>query len=425
MAKMEVSLSERRMAALPHLTSLLWLIMPFGNALGPLAVRGVIRREGFAHGHARAAAKFHLLLVLSCIVGYLLLIIGAGYIVLVLLVAVYVAGVTVGVIKAGKGEPFQFLSLTVGTRSPGNYRLWHTVLLMGLVAFGVAFAAFPSTATLKEPPVPAEPDSNLPAYAIITEAAAEIPLHEYAELSRWVYHDDRQVPSGWRWTSLISMENHLSGFFGEALQYTNRHIVIAYRGTDLEPRDLLADLALGLRVKPQQFRDAELFLTVVREKYQPVRLSLTGHSLGGALAQYVGAKNNVQTVTFNAFGVSRFVDTLPAAEPNIARGFPALAKPIVNHRAAFDVVSVAVVPFTLFDAVRMIYDGLTGDDRHHIGCTVTWPAPIRRAYQTLLWHKMAEKYNTILVNAVEAKGGGEPPDCYSMPRRRLLDFLSY
>ncbi|MCI7463876.1 MAG: hypothetical protein MSA79_04440, partial [Campylobacter sp.] len=38
------------------------------------------------------------------------------------------------------------------------------------------------------------------------------------------------------------------------------------------------------------------------------KISITGHSLGGSLAQAVGAKSKLQTTTFNAFGIERYAN---------------------------------------------------------------------------------------------------------------------
>ncbi|USK36240.1 lipase family protein [Bacillus sp. F19] len=45
---------------------------------------------------------------------------------------------------------------------------------------------------------------------------------------------------------------------------------------------------------------AENLVKGVKEKYPDANISLTGHSLGGALASYVAAMCNVQAVTFNS-----------------------------------------------------------------------------------------------------------------------------
>lgn len=60
--------------------------------------------------------------------------------------------------------------------------------------------------------------------------------------------------------------------------------------------------------KANQFRQADRLVKAVKEKYPDDSVSLTGHSLGGALASYAGAVNNVEAVTFNSPSV---VELLP------------------------------------------------------------------------------------------------------------------
>ena len=57
-----------------------------------------------------------------------------------------------------------------------------------------------------------------------------------------------------------------------------------------------------------------LFYTNIIENYVSIAyptatISVTGHSLGGALADYLGAETGFQTVTFNAPGIIGLVDT--------------------------------------------------------------------------------------------------------------------
>jgi pimeloyl-ACP methyl ester carboxylesterase len=69
--------------------------------------------------------------------------------------------------------------------------------------------------------------------------------------------------------------------------------------------------AQGARAAPpRQYTDAVEFLRVVREKYPGATLTVTGHSLGGALASYAGNLAGAnRIVTFNA--PSNNFSTLP------------------------------------------------------------------------------------------------------------------
>jgi hypothetical protein len=95
-------------------------------------------------------------------------------------------------------------------------------------------------------------------------------------------------------------------------------IVVAFRGTKTKA-DVASDLLIGARgVVERSFRDSAFeFYTKIREKYPNREIVLTGHSLGGHLAQYVATKAynkasnasdsslpNVQVRTFNTAPVN-------------------------------------------------------------------------------------------------------------------------
>jgi putative lipase involved disintegration of autophagic bodies len=67
------------------------------------------------------------------------------------------------------------------------------------------------------------------------------------------------------------------------------------------------------------------------EGFQPSKIFLTGHSLGGFLAQLVGAARAVVTHTFNAAGGAKWI-----------AGKAAKAQTVTNHRRTWDLVSGAI-----------------------------------------------------------------------------------
>ena len=82
-------------------------------------------------------------------------------------------------------------------------------------------------------------------------------------------------------------------------------IIIAYRGTEPQTmEDILADIVIvSGQIPSGQRADAQNFYDAVVAQYGR-NISVTGHSLGGALAQIIGADNGIPTYTFNAPGVS-------------------------------------------------------------------------------------------------------------------------
>lgn len=127
-----------------------------------------------------------------------------------------------------------------------------------------------------------------------------------------------------------------SGFDGAVyLNKTNGQLVVAFRGTEFTAdergwRDAIKNdvLGFGYNREPEQYADAkELLNWAVNElntrnetkKYcntystDSSQLIITGHSLGGGLAQLIGAQDaykQYEVHTFNAIGVAQMVDNL-------------------------------------------------------------------------------------------------------------------
>ena len=106
-----------------------------------------------------------------------------------------------------------------------------------------------------------------------------------------------------------------SGFFGVAFQRGN-DIMIAYRGTEdkvkhnniLTPEDVITDVNIYAKETDIQQVEAVLFYEYIKATYgEGKNIHITGHSLAGAIAQYVHfyAKYNgddVVTLTWNGLG---------------------------------------------------------------------------------------------------------------------------
>ena len=117
--------------------------------------------------------------------------------------------------------------------------------------------------------------------------------------------------------------------------------ILSFRGTDpSNPYDLIADaeLAMGAdRLLPYYSRlaRAEELYNKVKEEYGDV--TLTGHSLGGYLADYTARKNNEQAIVFN-----------PGLSPITASIMPSPTdkKTIVYETDTMDLISHSMnVPF--------------------------------------------------------------------------------
>jgi T5SS/PEP-CTERM-associated repeat protein len=112
------------------------------------------------------------------------------------------------------------------------------------------------------------------------------------------------------------------GFFAQVFQNGNQ-VVVSFRGTDAgnlynAVKDLLADssflsgeaLFTASGVDPDlltQLRDAAGLLAQVRTTYPDAEITLTGHSLGGAIAQILGAYTGLPTQAFDAPGAGDLI----------------------------------------------------------------------------------------------------------------------
>jgi len=174
--------------------------------------------------------------------------------------------------------------------------------------------------------------------------------NEYARLSSDSYNDrsqeknsDKTVSIGGIDYKVLDIENNpKTGYQGTAYRRVDTgEVIIAHRGTEPNIKDARADAGMVFSGRNSQLDDAMKFterafaLAQRRadEKHQPLNIFITGHSLGGTLAQITAAKYGVHAETFNAYGpkdlpqLGRYGVDVHAPHPNI-----------VNHVRATDVV---------------------------------------------------------------------------------------
>lgn len=159
----------------------------------------------------------------------------------------------------------------------------------------------------------------------------------YARLSDDVYADGKLLED--TPFHIIRTIDKPSGYHG--LIYRNEstgEIVVAHRGTEFESdriRDLvITDGQMALVKLNQQLDGAretvELALELARHgghADNQVPVTVTGHSLGGTLAQMTAAEYGLRGETFNAYGAAGLHDT------------PAGGNQVINHVRATDMVS--------------------------------------------------------------------------------------
>ena len=133
----------------------------------------------------------------------------------------------------------------------------------------------------------------------------EIDFHEnLKQCAIYSYGKNLTLPANYQATN--NYVNPKSGFSSSVIR-NGENVIIAYRGTD-ELKDLAeSDRQMFLGNLPKQAWDAVSVYMKVRQQFPNAKIYLTGHSLGGSLAQIVGALFDVNTVTFNAYGTKDLI----------------------------------------------------------------------------------------------------------------------
>lgn len=182
-------------------------------------------------------------------------------------------------------------------------------------------------------------------FAYQRDISAGTPLTEEGEYAQWKVIE----PEG------AELHNKVSGFDSVVFQnnQTNQ-IVIGYRGTEPDGNwlgiaaDYETDVfdVLGGRTREledaltdpnhhnifkksfiqsikddidwqnNQFHQAEVLYEQIKSKYPDASISLTGHSLGGGLAQYVAARQDFPAMTYSAPSVTNLLDDASLAKVN-------------------------------------------------------------------------------------------------------------
>ena len=131
-------------------------------------------------------------------------------------------------------------------------------------------------------------------------------VQDYLAFSQYAYQAGSVViPAGF---SLLGPPISTPGGLNAVvfIDRVTKQIVIAFRGTDVSnAQDLQSDYAIWKDRLPQAFTDAAVLVATLRNNraYAGYTLDVTGHSLGGAEAEYVAGQFTLGGATFAAPGI--------------------------------------------------------------------------------------------------------------------------
>lgn len=176
----------------------------------------------------------------------------------------------------------------------------------------------------------------------------------YAFLADMVYIDRGKgvsftAPDGRKFEVVDFYSNGLdsSGYYGAIYEdVSTGELIVAHRGTEgdaewgVKVKDLIADAQMAMNQVNQQLSGAEFMVRQALElaSSRGTTVSVTGHSLGGALTQITAYNHGLYGETFNAYGASS------------ENGIPEGGVQVINHIRVTDMVAAAG---THFGEVRM------------------------------------------------------------------------
>lgn len=165
---------------------------------------------------------------------------------------------------------------------------------------------------------------------------------DYGRLANAIYADQPSVPG---WTVVAFRPGQGTGL--QAAVFTrHQETVVAFKGTS-QATDVVADLKIGLGMNTSMFSEAESF---VSRHAGADGVVVTGHSLGGAIAQTVGNRRRRPFVSFNAPGVALL------ASQNLGTVVPALG--LVRLAVGATVGAIRHPMQTLRDVGAAFHDSL-------------------------------------------------------------------
>lgn len=124
------------------------------------------------------------------------------------------------------------------------------------------------------------------------------------DLNENLYHNPTSDFKEFKWIDTYENDGLLLSLY----KYKDRH-VLAIKGTDvtlslkglyISIDDARNDIAIYRKHLPKQSFSVEKYYQEIKDKYNDILV--TGYSLGGSLAQILGSRNHLETITFCSVG---------------------------------------------------------------------------------------------------------------------------
>lgn len=132
-----------------------------------------------------------------------------------------------------------------------------------------------------------------------------------ALLSSDVYKSKQSEINGWK--PIERLDDDKTGLRVVAYK-KKKDIFVAYCGTN-DRKDFVSDMQMAKGQVPEQLEAGFDFYNKIVEENPNHNVMVTGHSLGGSLAELVACKSKDTTaVTFNSFGVENIIKDKPQTE---------------------------------------------------------------------------------------------------------------
>ena len=168
-----------------------------------------------------------------------------------------------------------------------------------------------------------------------------------ADLANAAYSPSVVSIDGYVQNTSLRMTDAVVNFNGEAFQDGDQ-VVVSLRGTEITSLpDLIADASWISASAPnstllQYISDAAGLIQDVKLAYPRAGITITGHSLGGAIAEILGYATDLPAITFNAPGMAQWETNQAVLQLLKLAGTSNTVSPqTVNYRIRGDQVSLA------------------------------------------------------------------------------------